>query len=1037
MSHAGCGCCACLTVGAVTGPVNRPGLSAIQYRVGSYSSFLDAMIRRLTIAAGGSPGANYSLRALTTREFDDPAIALLEAWACVGDILTFYQERIASEGFLRTATERRSIVELGRLVGYRLKPGVSASAYLAYTLDETAKTIIPAGTKAQSIPGVGERPQMFETTEDIDARGTWNAMRPRLSRPQDIRIDNVQSLREIWIEGTTTRIDVHDPVLFAFETAYGLPLYALRRALKTDADRERKRTRIVLEALRPIYLNLAGDVQKQLVKELGKKLVVSKAATDLHDVLQHVLLGTSLEALQELVRSKKLSFKRLDLALAGDAGDVLPVSTPVKAPGIMEVVAPLIKPRGLAPASQWQFSRSLKQSLGERSDYVPRLLSTFYPGLSDSIYTALANNSSGDVPYAQLREVSVFRRRAAVFGYNAPPILFEDRPADDDHNDFQPPPIPAYVRESDRLLHLDTPDEAVTVGSYVLTHNPRGTTITRVLDAETMPHTAYGISGKTTRLTLSDSWEPHLVDKHDAADPEVGLKTMIANLASIRKTAVLAESERLTLAQRPVERPIGRKADPGVLDSESETRIELDGVIDGLAPGRWIIVSGERLDTAGTRGVVASELAMIDNVEQQPDAGAGGTAYSVLVLAPEGLAYEYVRDTVKIYGNVVKSNNGETRAEILGRGDASQPLQTFALHQAPLTFVAAPTVAGVVSTLAVRVNDVLWHEVETLNGAAPDARVYVTRTADDGKVSVIGGTGTTGARLPTGIDNVRAIYRSGIGREANVRAGQIATAISRPLGIRDVVNPLPASGGADPEARDDARRNIPVSIQALGRIVSVQNYADFARTFAGISKASAVAMSDGKRRFVHLTIGGDRDIEIDIHSDLYRNLTDAIRKYGDPYQPFRVEMREKIVVAGAARVRVKPDYLWTSVGPAVRAALVEALSYDGREFAQVVFPAEIIAVIQSVPGVDYVDLDAVGGIKSTDLIKLPAADPAAPAVGAAAAGAPPVQLPSIRGVHPIVPLLAHHGHGRLIAAQIAYLPAELAELFVLTEITNV
>ena len=45
-------------------------------------------------------------------------IALLDAWATVGDVLTFYQERIANEGYLRTATERRSVLELARLVGY-------------------------------------------------------------------------------------------------------------------------------------------------------------------------------------------------------------------------------------------------------------------------------------------------------------------------------------------------------------------------------------------------------------------------------------------------------------------------------------------------------------------------------------------------------------------------------------------------------------------------------------------------------------------------------------------------------------------------------------------------------------------------------------------------------------------------------------------------------------------------------------------------------------------------------------------------------
>ena len=52
------------------------------------------------------------------------------------DVLAFYQERLANESFLRTATERRSILELARLIGYQPSPGVAASTWLAFTLQE-------------------------------------------------------------------------------------------------------------------------------------------------------------------------------------------------------------------------------------------------------------------------------------------------------------------------------------------------------------------------------------------------------------------------------------------------------------------------------------------------------------------------------------------------------------------------------------------------------------------------------------------------------------------------------------------------------------------------------------------------------------------------------------------------------------------------------------------------------------------------------------------------------------------------------------
>ncbi|URN11223.1 hypothetical protein LUW77_02435 [Streptomyces radiopugnans] len=88
-------------------PHNPPGRTALDHRVGEYGSFLAAMLDRLA-----SP-AYPALRRLTVRTPDDPAIALLDAWAVLGDLLTFHSERIADEGYLRTADDHRSLVRLG------------------------------------------------------------------------------------------------------------------------------------------------------------------------------------------------------------------------------------------------------------------------------------------------------------------------------------------------------------------------------------------------------------------------------------------------------------------------------------------------------------------------------------------------------------------------------------------------------------------------------------------------------------------------------------------------------------------------------------------------------------------------------------------------------------------------------------------------------------------------------------------------------------------------------------------------------------
>jgi hypothetical protein len=114
-----CGCCEGVRTLTPLAVSNPPGLPRLAYRVGTHGSFKQTMQARLSRQrAGDGIGAPIPLRNLTTRDDDDPTIALLDAWATVLDVLTFYQERLANEAYLRTATELRSILELARAIGY-------------------------------------------------------------------------------------------------------------------------------------------------------------------------------------------------------------------------------------------------------------------------------------------------------------------------------------------------------------------------------------------------------------------------------------------------------------------------------------------------------------------------------------------------------------------------------------------------------------------------------------------------------------------------------------------------------------------------------------------------------------------------------------------------------------------------------------------------------------------------------------------------------------------------------------------------------
>ena len=206
--QAGCDGCGGLADSTPIEVTNRPKLAAIAYRTGTYGRF------RASMLAGLSRADRPGLADLRTRETDDLSIALIDAWAVASDVLTFYTERIANENYLGTATERRSVSDLAALIGYRLDPGVAAETWLAIAL-ETAPgappaSLIPAGTRVQTVAGPGEVPQVFETTEAVNAIGEWNRPRVRLLEPRIPRTGDA----EVVLAGAAAPVRRGDRLLF-------------------------------------------------------------------------------------------------------------------------------------------------------------------------------------------------------------------------------------------------------------------------------------------------------------------------------------------------------------------------------------------------------------------------------------------------------------------------------------------------------------------------------------------------------------------------------------------------------------------------------------------------------------------------------------------------------------------------------------------------------------------------------------------------------------------------------------------------------
>jgi hypothetical protein len=101
--------------------------------------------------------ADQKLPEWTDRSENDLGRLLLELFAYVGDVLLYYQDRIANEAFLATAVERRSVIDLLALIGYTMATPAAASARLMLRApnDATTPVRVEVGARfaTQALPG--------------------------------------------------------------------------------------------------------------------------------------------------------------------------------------------------------------------------------------------------------------------------------------------------------------------------------------------------------------------------------------------------------------------------------------------------------------------------------------------------------------------------------------------------------------------------------------------------------------------------------------------------------------------------------------------------------------------------------------------------------------------------------------------------------------------------------------------------------------------------------------------------------------------
>jgi hypothetical protein len=877
-----CGCCSGISVATPAGEKNLPGLSVITYRTGTWATFRESMLARLS-------SSDYpALARLKTRDTDDFSIALLDASSVVLDILTFYQERLANESYLRTATQLRSLTELARLINYQPAPGIAAETYLAFTIKaapglpsnpNTPALTIPAGTQVQSVPAQNEAPHYFETSADIRAKADWNAL------PITNGIPWIPpGANGLYLAGTATQLNPGDSLLIL------------------GIDREEwSPTSTPNEQWDVVTLNqVIVDKQNNLTWVGWNTRLTHKTGS-----------GTSPT---NWTTAKVFAFRQKAALFGSTAPDP---NLFVDANVHTATSLPLLIKTTPKPWTWRNYTIASSSQIDLDATYSKVVVNTWF---------ALVTSGS-----AQLYKVSSVAPIArSGFGISAKIIRLAA--------DFSDPKISKFPLQTTAVL---TQSEELTIANQPLDHALYGA----ILDI--------------------DAFRPDLVGAQAVAINGKAQKLSVNTSAS-------------TLSFQPDDGSKALKLKPGDIVTLIDPRplpINTDGSIPdwiGSTTARKLRVS----DTSGRTGTLKAPLSafsLAPSSKSDPDIQEFALVYSVLavskpyphtqILLQDPLTNCYDRTMTTVNANVGLATAGRSVSEIMGNGSAATPNQSFVLRQKPLTYIQSSTPTGRLSTLQVRANGVAWKEVPTLYQQKPSATVYSTLNQADATTKVLFGDGVgntgEGATLPTGQNNVHAIYRVGSGVATNVGTGTITTLVDRPLGVSGVVNPEPATGGQDPQSVTDVRSNAPLSVLTLGRAVSITDYQNYAATFAGIAKAYAIWIPSGPSRGVFLTVAGAGGVPLPPGNPTLGNLVTSLHNYGNPLIPITAVTFLETLFRFSADVAYNPDYDATVVHTAIIQSLRQQYNFASRCFGQGVSGDEIAAFIQAIPGVVAVNVKSL------------------------------------------------------------------------------
>jgi hypothetical protein len=251
-----------------------------------------------------------------------------------------------------------------------------------------------------------------------------------------------------------------------------------------------------------------------------------------------------------------------------------------------------------------------------------------------------------------------------------------------------------------------------------------------------------------------------------------------------------------------------------------------------------------------------------------------------------------------------------------------------------------------------------WTPVPNLLASGPEDKNFVVEVEYNGNAYLRFGDDMYGMS-PVADTAFTASYRIGTGTAGNVGAGSLI--ISTDPRITSCTNPLPATGGIDPETMAQIRRRAPQAFLTQERAVTMTDYANVTEQNPQVEDAYATLRWTGSWYTVFVTAeplnGGI------LGKPLQRTLTQYVNHYRLAGQDLQLESPDYVSIEIKLTVCVNPNYFQANVEKTLIQVLGSGTLPNGKpaifapgsfKLGQTVYLSPIYAAARTVAGVQSV-----------------------------------------------------------------------------------